>query len=112
TYANVKGTVTYNGKPLDKAEIVFTVPGRPGSVMDVVDGKFTGQALVGENKVAVIASKKSSAPPPPLPQQAKEQLKGYKEFMRGKVAGGEVSDYKPPTVDFIPPEWGSHSKQM
>ena len=80
--------------------------------MDIVDGKFTGQALVGENKVAVTASKKSSAPPPNLPPQAREQLKGYKEFMRGKVEGGEVGDYKAPMAELIPPEWGSASKQM
>jgi hypothetical protein len=112
TYANVKGTVTYNGKPLDKGEIVFTVQGRPATVMDIVDGKFTGQAVVGENKIAVTASKKNPGPPANLTQQAKEQLKGYKTFMKGKVDGGEVGEYKPAMMDYIPPEWGSASKQM
>ncbi len=46
-YANVSGTVTYNGKPLAKGHITFSTDGRPPAAMDIVDGKFAGQAMVG-----------------------------------------------------------------
>jgi hypothetical protein len=84
TYANVKGTVLYNGKPLDKGKIIFEIVGRPPSVMDIVGGEFNGQAMAGENKVSVSAKKKS---------------------------GGSAADYDPTLVEYIPPEWGTESKQ-
>ena len=31
-YANVSGTVTYNGKPLEKGQITFSTDGRPPSI--------------------------------------------------------------------------------
>jgi hypothetical protein len=33
TYANVKGKVTYNGKPIEKGQIVFAMEGQPPSSM-------------------------------------------------------------------------------
>src|SRR5207253_8224988 len=78
TYANVKGTVTFNGKPIEKGQITFALEGRPPSTMDLVDGKFAGQAMVGSNKVSVSAKKKS-ATPPKLTKDAQTQIKGYAE---------------------------------
>ena len=31
-YANVSGTVTYNGQPVEKGHIIFAVEGKPPSV--------------------------------------------------------------------------------
>jgi hypothetical protein len=118
-YANVKGTVNYNGKQIEKGQITFALEGRPPSTMDIVDGKFAGSAMVGQNKVSVSARRKSATGP-----QAKgggaagatdhdAQVKGYMKF-KGKPGefGGPPADYDPTMVDYIPPEWGTHSTQM
>src|SRR5919198_3596188 len=77
-YANVKGTVTYNGKAIEKGTITFAVEGRPPTTMDIVDGKFAGQAMVGSNKISVSARKKSGSGPR-LTKDAQIQIKGYME---------------------------------
>src|SRR5262249_56971611 len=63
SYANVKGTVKFNGKPIPKGQITFAMEGRPPSTMDIVDGEYSGQAMVGSNKVSVSAKKKSGTAP-------------------------------------------------
>jgi hypothetical protein len=105
TYANVKGTVTFNGKPLDKGEITFEVEGRPPSTTDIVDGKFAGQALVGSNKISVSAKKRSAAAAPKRPKYADEQEKAMRE-----KAGSSAPDVDPSMVESIPPEWNTQSK--
>jgi hypothetical protein len=110
-YANVKGTVTYNGKPIDKGQITFALEGRPPSTMDIVDGKFTGQAMVGSNKVMVSARKKGVTQQK-LDQHAKTQIEGYMKWNKPGEFGGPPIDYDPTMVEYIPEEWGSHSKQM
>jgi len=111
-YANVKGTVTYNGKPIEKGKITFAIEGRPPSTIDIVDGKFTGQAMIGSNKVSVSAKRKT-ATAANLPKEAKAQIEGYTK-MRGQNGeyGGPPIDYDPTMVEFIPPEWGAVSTQM
>jgi hypothetical protein len=112
TYANVKGKVTYNGKPIEKGKITFAIEGRPPSSMDIVDGAFNGQAMVGSNKVSVSAKKKS-ANPPKLSKEAQIQIEGYRKKFKnepGKGAG-TISDYDATMVEYIPPEWGTQSTQ-
>jgi hypothetical protein len=112
TYANVKGKVTFNGTPIEKGHITFALEGRPPSTVDIVDGKFAGQAMVGSNKVSVSAKRKSAAAA--LPKSADTQVKGYQAKFKtnpGEV-GGSPLDYDPTMVDYIPPEWGVQSKQM
>jgi hypothetical protein len=111
TYANVKGTVTYNSRPVEKGEIVFTVEGKPATVIEIVDGKFEGQALVGSNRVAITARKKA-AKATKLRKDAETQIKGYGEYMKDKTGGGAPPTLEPGMVDYIPPEWGSASKHM
>jgi len=112
SYANVSGTVTFNGQPIDKGQITFALEGRPPSTMDIVDGKFSGQAMIGSNKISVSAKKKAAAAPT-LSKDAETQIKGYKERMRGKGEfGGPPADYDPLAVEYIPPDWGTQSKQM
>jgi hypothetical protein len=118
TYANVKGTVTYNGKLIEKGQITFALEGRPPSTMDIVDGKYSGQAMVGSNKVSVSARKKVATPPPvrggaASAKDADTQIKGYMKFKAGPGEfGGPPLDYDPTLVEYIPPEWGTQSKQM
>jgi hypothetical protein len=105
-YVKVKGTVTFNDKPLPKGQVMFTVEGRPASVIEVIDGKFEGQALVGSNKVSV-SSMKKTATKRTFPKEAELQRKAYKE--QGK-SNDESGDTDFVSVETIPPEWGSESK--
>jgi hypothetical protein len=105
-YTKVKGTVKYNGKSIDKGTITFAVEGRPPSSMDIVDGEFAGQAMIGTNKVSVTAMKKSASGPK-LDQHAKSQLQGYMKYKREDASGS--GEYDPSMADYIPPEWGSRS---
>jgi hypothetical protein len=107
-YVNVKGTVTYNDKPLDKGEVIFTVEGHPPAIIEVTDGKFAGQALVGSNKVSVSARQKTGKKRS-YPTAAEDMRRVYKASGKGNDAGSEV-EYD--VVDYIPPEWGSASKHM
>ena len=110
TYAKVKGTVVLNGKPLDKGEIAFTVVGRPPTFMDVVDGKFSGQAIVGENTISVSAKRKSGVAPK-LPPQAQAQMKAYREKGRSQGGADPNANFDSTMVDLIPADWGPSSKQ-
>jgi hypothetical protein len=112
TYANVKGKVTYNGKPIEKGQITFAIEGRPPSSMNIVDGAFNGQAMVGSNKVSVSAKKKSASAPK-LSKEAQIQIEGYQKKFKaeqGKGAGS-TSDYDASMVEYIPPEWGAQSQE-
>jgi len=111
-YANVKGTVNYNDKPIEKGKIIFALEGRPPSAINIVDGKFSGQAMIGSNKVSVSAKKKV-ANAPKLPANAQTQLRGYQEkFKKAPNQGaGSVGDYDGSLVEYIPAEWGAKSTQ-
>jgi hypothetical protein len=112
SYANVSGTVNYNGKPIEKGQIVFSVAGYPPTVSDIVDGKYTGQAVIGSNRVSVSAKKKGTAPAIQGAAQAKNaetQRKGYMKKLADE--GTPVADADPSMVDYIPAEWGTESKQ-
>jgi hypothetical protein len=108
-FANVKGKVNYNGSPLPKGQITFTAEGQPPAIMQIVDGAFNGQAVVGSNRVAISAMKKA-ANPPKLSAAAQIQMKGYMEkFSRSKDEKGFTQNE--PMVEYIPPEWGARSKE-
>ena len=51
--APVKGNVTLDGKPLESGELTFLVPGNMPSSLTIVNGVFSGEAAVGENRVEV-----------------------------------------------------------
>src|SRR5262245_8655413 len=110
SFANVSGTVTYNGKPLEKGQITFSTDGRPPTMMEIVDGKFSGQAMIGSNKVQVAAFRKG-AKERAIPESAKKQVEAYRAMNKG--GGGEKSEAFDPTMeDYIPAEWGRDSKQI
>jgi hypothetical protein len=113
-YANIKGTVTFNGAPIPKGKIMFVVPGQAPTSMDIDDGKFNGQAMVGENRVAVTATKRVGTAQK-LSPEAERYVKGYNEkfkHMPGQEGGSDHQEYDPNLVEYIPSEWSfSNSKQ-
>jgi hypothetical protein len=109
-FANVKGMVTFDGKPIEKGQITFALEGRPPSTMEVVDGKFSGQAMVGSNKI-MVSAKKRSATAPKLDKHADIQIKGYQEKMKREIGQPPV-DFDPNMVEYIPEDWGQHSTHM
>lgn len=111
-YANVSGTVTYNSKPLDKGQITFTTDGRPPTMIDIVDGKFAGQAMIGSNKIQVAAYRKA-AKERSIPDSAKSQYKAYQAMNKGGGGGTGASEATDPSQeDYIPADWGRESKQV
>jgi hypothetical protein len=110
-YANVSGTVKYNGKLIEKGEITFALEGRPPSTMDIVDGKFSGQAMVGSNKIVVSAKKKGTTTAR-LDEHAETQIKGYMKWAKKGEFGGPPADYDPTMVEYIPAQWNTESKQI
>ena len=108
-YANVSGTVNYNGKPIEKGKITFSTDGRPPSTTDIIDGKFTGQAMVGSNKIMISAKRKMTGDKKVRPQ-AEVMIKGYSEKMKGQVGGFPI-DYDPDMEEYIPSDWGQSSTQ-
>jgi len=111
-YANVKGKVTFNGHPIEKGVITFSMDGRAPASMDIIDGEFNGQAMVGTNRVSVSAMKKT-ATAKTLPKEAQSQIKGYQQKFKDQpnTGGGTVGEFDPTAVDYIPPEWGPQSKE-
>jgi hypothetical protein len=109
-YAGVSGTVTYNGQPLPKGQITFSTDGRPPSMMEIVDGKFAGQAMVGSNKVSVAAFRKTNKERK-IPAGAQAQYRAYQAMNKGG-GGGSAEQFDPTMEDYIPDEWGRESKQI
>lgn len=110
-YANVSGTVTFDGQPVSKGEITFSVEGRPPTTMNIVGGKFNGQAMIGSNKISVSAKKKGNAPK--LSADAQAQVAGYTEKMKsGGGMGQPPADYDPTMIEYIPADWSQASKQI
>jgi hypothetical protein len=110
SYANVSGTVTYNGKPLEKGIITFATDGRQPTIADIVDGKYTGQAMVGSNKVSIGAYRKATKERK-LPATAQQQYKAYQEMNKGG-GGGTLEQFDPSMEDYIPEDYGKASKQI
>jgi hypothetical protein len=108
-YANVSGTVNFNGKPLPKGSITFAADGRPPTVMDITDGSFSGQALTGSNKITVSYRRKAGAManlPPDVVSRIQHQTSGPPK------SGGAPPEAEGGTEEMIPPEWNAASKQF
>jgi len=109
-YANVSGTVKYNGKALPKGTITFAADGRPPTVMDITDGTFSGQALTGSNKIMVSARRKSAAMtnlPPDVVSRIQHQTSGPPQS-----GGAPPADPDAGSEETIPADWNSNSKQF
>ena len=53
TPRSVQGEVTVNKTPLADGEVFFILEGRPPQIATVKDGKFSGQAFEGKNRVEI-----------------------------------------------------------
>ncbi len=87
--ANVTGTVTLDGKPLDQGTIAFATDGRPPQVFEIRDGKFNGAAMVGNNVIS-ISSKKPMT------------FAGGKDPSGGRLGKGNMG--RPPEAGGAPPK--------
>ena len=110
-YTSVSGTVTYNDKPIDKGQISFEVEGLPPVAIDVIDGKFSGQAMSGNNKVSVLARKKGVAVKQHVTPEMENRIKQMSQTMSAG-SNNPPTDVDPTLVDYIPSEWGANSKQF
>ena len=98
--APVSGTVTFQGKPLERGTIVFDVEGMPGSKASIIDGKIVdpttykkGDGIpVGKAKIAVYATKAAESP-------------ASKPTNPNVPAGLEVSDGQQSAVSLIPAKY-------
>ena len=72
----VRGTVTFDGKPLAEGKISFITPGRVPEMMDVKDGKFEGKVKTGKKRVEVAAYRPVRIPPE------------YPEYLRAQMKSG------------------------
>jgi len=61
--AKVSGEVNLDGKPLADGEIAFVKPGDPPDVMKVTNGKFDGEATIGDKSVEIRAYKEGKVSP-------------------------------------------------
>lgn len=56
--AKVKGTITLDNKPLQTGRIIFDASnGQPPADLDILDGKFEGNAPIGKCKVSITSFK-------------------------------------------------------
>ncbi|MDB5343469.1 MAG: hypothetical protein JWP89_1846 [Schlesneria sp.] len=62
--ADVAGTVTLDGKPMDEPEgtISFAAPGQPPAAFPIKGGKFEGKTRVGESRVEIRAMRVGGEP--------------------------------------------------
>jgi hypothetical protein len=97
-YATVSGTVTLDGKPMPDGKIIFTTDGRPPTILDVVDGKYTGQAMTGTNKIQITRMRPASSVSQRLPPEAQTRI-------RAREGNHD------PLEETIPAEWNSKSTQ-
>jgi hypothetical protein len=110
SYASVSGTVTFNGAPLEKGTITFSIPGFPPTSTEIIDGKFAGQAMVGTNTISISAKKKGKgfALRGDAARDAETQRKGYLKKFEEE---GTPIDHDPTLVEIIPEEWNTKSQQ-
>jgi hypothetical protein len=109
SYAKVSGTVTYNGQPLSKGQITFSLEGRAPTMVEIVDGKYSGQAMIGSNRVQIAAFRKR-AKERALPETAKKQIEAY-QALNKSGGGGKSEQFDPSMEDYIPADYGRESKQ-
>jgi hypothetical protein len=69
--AQVAGSVTLDGKPMEGGEVRFVIQGQPPQSIPVQGGNFSGAAFVGSNRVEVLWEKDG----PPHPMDPMQRLK-------------------------------------
>lgn len=86
----VSGTVNLDGKPLPDGEIAFVkVNEGINDVLPVKDGKFAGEASIGERKV---------------------EVRAYRDAQVEGAGGYKPPDATPSKENYIPPAYNTNSK--
>jgi hypothetical protein len=95
--AKVKGTVNIDGKPIPTGEIHFGMLGVPPKVSKITEGKYEGEAPVGDNKVEVFIYKEE--PNPRYPDNpfkintVPDKYSGPKTTLKASVQVGETNEF-------------------
>lgn len=95
----VKGTVTYEGKPLPSGNIQFTNTADGGvDGMKIENGAFNGQVQAGKRKVEITAMKEAASPMPGVKNEVNYIPEKYnaKTTLEAEVKAGPdgTNDFK------------------
>lgn len=55
--AQVKGTVSLDGKPMQTGQVLLSVAAQPPKTLEIKNGAFEGEVFVGKNTVEVVLEK-------------------------------------------------------
>jgi len=95
----VKGTVNIDGKPMASGDVIFNIAGELPKGFTVTNGKFSGEAYEGKNRVDVISNKDG----PPLSTDPNTPTKinvvspkyaGERSILNAEVKTGGANDFK------------------
>ena len=96
--AEVKGTVTVDGRPLPQGEIAFSIAGQPPLTLPVTNGAYTGDGYVGQTRVEVSAWQ--DGPPlatnpqgPPMKLNTIAPRYNYQSQLSAVVASGIPNEF-------------------
>jgi hypothetical protein len=115
SFTNVSGTITVDGKPLEKGIISCSCEGHPPSTTDIIDGRYTGQAMVGSNRVSISAKRKVERA---ISGKAAERIEGERKMKEQRAAagggggGGPVDDPSNFGEEIIPKDYNVNTKQI
>ncbi|MDR1384981.1 MAG: hypothetical protein LBJ67_14195 [Planctomycetaceae bacterium] len=95
----IEGTVTYDGKPLEKGTIIFAVPGTREATGVIENGKIINVATfndgdgvpIGEASVAIIALKEVKSLPAPKTSTLESETSPGQSIATAGMSGQEFS---------------------
>ena len=112
SYVNVAGSVTFDGKPLSNAIIIFSTDGRPPSQIQIIDGQYNGQAMIGSNRISISAKRKGAGAANGHMSDVDKARMAGSEKARASQGGGRAPDESETGEETIPTDFSSNSKQM
>lgn len=98
----VSGTVSIDGKPLDKGIIYFkTVSEGSVDALDIVDGKFSGEVEPGERRVEITALRPAQGGTPGMDAGEENYIPAKyntKSTLSATVAEGQTNEFDFPVT--------------
>jgi hypothetical protein len=92
--AQVKGSVTLDGKPMQSGEVRFGVPGQEAKICEIKNGSFAGEVYTGKNQVDVVWEKDGPPNPTDPTSKIKVNIVASNTPQTADVAQGGLSDLK------------------
>jgi hypothetical protein len=97
--ADVKGTITMDGRPIPTGELHFESPSFPPRILKIKDGSFSGEAPVGKNQVELFlyVDGPASEKYPGVPAKknvAPVKYWGPKTILEATVIAGGANEFK------------------